>query len=172
MTRYETTSLVMSLLGLTAVVASIWFLRGQVRLMSEQTRRLNDTLQMSAESALDSLFVFITQAYMDHPNLRPVFNEGESHLRFEDLSQDDQLRANALAESLLDAMERAIRFREEGLSSSGPLHRWIEDSLRDSTFLRTWLREHATWYLPELSALFRDEPTAPPQLGRPGSLCG
>jgi len=157
MTRYETVSILVSALGLASVIVSLWFLRGQVKLMREQTRRLNETLELSAESTLDSLFIFITQAYMDHPKLRSVFNESEGPTRFEDLTDDDKLRANALAESLLDAMERSLRLHRQGVSSPGLLVPWIEGSLRGSRFLREWLRMHAGWYQPELLSLIPED---------------
>src|SRR5437899_2656556 len=105
MTLYDVLSVSISLLGLLAVLVSIWFLRGQVKIMSDQTHRLTDTLQMSAESALDALFVVVTQAYLDHPALRPIFNEHESTREVKATDDDTRFRANALAETLLDAME-------------------------------------------------------------------
>ena len=147
MTSYDILSISISILGLLAVVVSIWFLRSQVRIMADQTRRLTDTLEMSAETALDGLFVVVTQAYLDHPELRPIFNERESLGNVEIAGDDMRYRANALAETLLDAMERALNFSSQGVSPIiGSLRIWIEDSFRDSTFLREWLAAHRSWY--------------------------
>jgi hypothetical protein len=109
---------------------------------------------MSAESALDALFVVVTQAYLDHPTLRPIFNERDARGLLPTLEEDMTHRANAVAETLLDAMERATKFSDRGLSgASDSLNTWILDSFRHSAFLRAWLDAHATWYAPQLTAL-------------------
>jgi hypothetical protein len=48
------------------------------------------------------------------------------------------------------------RFQQQGLFSPLLLQPWIEDSFRNSAFLRRWLREHAGFYIPEPSRLAED----------------
>ena len=154
MSVYEWASVSISVVGLLAVVVSLGFVRYQMRMMAQQTMRLSDALETSAESALDALFVVVAQAYLDHPKLRPVFNELEAVEPLPTLDEDMAHRASAVAETLLDAMERAIKFADRGLpSASDSLNAWILDSFRHSAFLRSWLGTHATWYTPRLTAL-------------------
>ncbi|RSM64983.1 hypothetical protein DMB66_18115 [Actinoplanes sp. ATCC 53533] len=154
MSAYEWTSVTVSAIGLLAVIVSLGFVRYQVQIMAQQTERLSHALETSAESALDALFVVVTQAYLEHPTLRPIFNERDAHGALPPLDEDMTYRANAVAETLLDAMERAMKFSDRGLSgASESLNAWILDSFRYSAFLRGWLDAHATWYAPRLTAL-------------------
>ncbi|GIJ38276.1 hypothetical protein Vwe01_16010 [Micromonospora andamanensis] len=122
--------------------------------MAEQTQRLSQAMETSAESALDALFVVVTQAYLEYPVLRPIFNEREAAGPVPTLDIDMTYRANALAETLLDAMDRAMMFSERGFSgASTSLDAWIVDSFRHSAFLRRWYAEHAGWYGPRMDAL-------------------
>jgi hypothetical protein len=154
MSVYELSSVGISATGLLAVIVSLGFIRSQVRMMAAQTQRLTDALEMSAESALDGLFIVVTQAYVDHPELRPVFNELEAVGSLPTLDEGMTYRANAIAEMLLDAMERAIKFSNSGLgAASDALNAWILDSFRNSAFLRGWLTAHGAWYAPQLKAV-------------------
>ncbi|MEU6020809.1 hypothetical protein [Micromonospora sp. NPDC047134] len=122
--------------------------------MAEQTQRLSQTMDTSAESALDALFVVVTQAYLEYPALRPIFNEREAIGPIPALDIDMTYRANALAEALLDAMDRSMIFSDRGLSSaSAALDAWIIDSFRHSGFLRAWFTHHSNWYGSKLGAL-------------------
>ncbi|GIM64414.1 hypothetical protein Aau02nite_10230 [Amorphoplanes auranticolor] len=176
MSAYEWTSVTVSIVGLLAVIVSLRFIRYQVRMMAQQTDRLSHALETSAESALDALFVVVTQAYLDHPRLRPIFNERDAIGASPALDEDTTYRANAVAEILLDAMERAMKFTDRGLGgASDSLDAWILDSFRYSAFLRGWLDAHASWYAPELTALLArarqelDSPSAAPVRGGSGS---
>ncbi|NLU81137.1 hypothetical protein HCA58_22900 [Micromonospora sp. HNM0581] len=122
--------------------------------MAEQTQRLSQAMETSAESALDALFVVVTQAYLEYPALRPIFDEREAIGPIPTLDIDMTYRANTLAEMLLDVMDRAIVFSDRGLSgASTSLDAWITDSFRHSTFLRAWYTEHAGWYGSRFDAL-------------------
>src|SRR2546421_4032157 len=154
MSAYEWASVSISVVGLLAVIVSLGFVQYQVKIMAQQTERLSHALETSAESALDALFVVVTQAYLDHPTLRPIFNERDARGSLPTLDEDMTHRANAVAETLLDAMERAMKFSDRGLSgASDSLNAWILDSFRYSAFLRSWLDAHAAWYAPRLTAL-------------------
>jgi hypothetical protein len=153
MTVYEVATTTTSVLGLLAVIGSILLVRRQLGVMSDQTRRFTESLQISAESALDNQLLFVSQSYVDHPDLRSIFNEHEQIDKPKQLDRQLQLRANAVAEVLLDAMERGMRFESQELHSGSLLRSWTEDSIRGSSFLRAFLAEHRTWYSPELVAL-------------------
>jgi Tfp pilus assembly protein PilN len=151
---YEWLTVCVSACALLAVIVSIWFLRGQVKVMSEQTKQLRQSLEMSAESAIDELFMVVTQAYLAHPELRPIFNEREAVAAHAVLDEETRHRASALAETLLDAIDRALYFRARNLPGSAlSLQAWTLDSLRYSAFLRAWLADRRSWYSPEMSAM-------------------
>jgi hypothetical protein len=79
MTVYEITSATIAMLGLAAVIASILLVWRQLHvMMRDQTRRFTDSLHISAESALDTQLLFVSRVYIDHSELRGLFNEGES----------------------------------------------------------------------------------------------
>ncbi len=97
MSVYAVISIVTSVGALIAVGISVWMLRGQLEIMGSQTAQLQRTLELSAESSLDALFMLVTQAYLDHPELRCVFNEDETNGNSRALTQDATLRTGALA---------------------------------------------------------------------------
>lgn len=131
--------------------------RNQIRLMTEQNAQLTRALELSAESDLDALFVAITQAYIDHPDLRSIFNEGEAGLEPIVPDRHALQRASALAEALCDSMERSLKFEHEGLPEiTEALRAWVEDSFRRSGFLRQWLHEHKRWYASLLVDVLHD----------------
>lgn len=125
-----------ALASAVALVAAFW----SVRMVGKQ--RVD-----SAVDTLDTLHVVVTQAYLDHPELRAVFNEGENGIQPRELDRQTQLRAAAIAETLCDAMERALAGRDKRMPEvTDGLMPWIEDSFRKSGFLRTWLRSRRGWY--------------------------
>jgi hypothetical protein len=158
MSFYEVLTLTVSFSAVVAVAISVWMLQRQLRLMGEQTSQLGHTLQLSAESALDTLLMFVSEAYLSYPELRPIFNEDEA---CGEVRVDDSFvrhRASALAETLADVMERALKFQTSGVSEwpATALEPWIRDSFRRSTFYREWLDQHRNWYSPSLLVI-RDE---------------
>jgi hypothetical protein len=157
LTIYELITVGISATALLAVVVSLWFLRGQVRMMSEQTRQLRLTLEMSAESAVDVMFVAVTQAYLEYPALRPIFNEREALTAVAPLDHEATYRASALAEMLLDAIERALNFKRKDLAETADgLQAWIRDSFRNSAFLRAWFATRRSWYSSDIGAILDD----------------
>ena len=151
-TVYELLSGLLSVGTLAVVIVSLVMLRHQLRIMSTQSDQLWRSLRTTAETGLDSLFVAVTQAYLDHPELRRVFHRPCSVT--EDLDADTIARAEALAETLADSMERTLSFPDLGLARRGlSLEHWIEDSLRDSDFFRNWLLTHKSWYSDKLVSM-------------------
>jgi hypothetical protein len=152
MSAYEMLSAAISAAGLLAVALSLVRLREQLQLATNQTASLQRALEVSAESAIDDLFAVATNAFIQWPELRAVFNPDECPPRR--LTRETTLRASAIAEILCDAMERSLTVRDVGLSPvSKRLEPWINDSLEKSAFLRTWLLDHRDWYPDELVEL-------------------
>lgn len=151
-------SAVTSVGALVAVSISVWMLRTQLSKMSEQNDQLAQAFRQSASATLDELFIHVTHAYLEHPELRCVFNEGEGGLYPLPLERADILRANAIAEAICDSMERTLELDDSGLPDVvDSLRNWISDSLAASSFLRNWLHEHRRWYGTALLGLLDDE---------------
>ena len=93
----------------------------------------------------------VTQAYLAHPELRPIFDERETTtVRLPELADETRFRASALR-SLCDSMERALLLEVRKISlGAAPLRPWIYDSFRNSSFLRDWLNGRKEWYSDEL----------------------
>lgn len=159
MTTYEKISSLLSFAALLGVIFSLLLVGAQLRHMQKQSEEMRRDVRLSAETALDGLFVVATETYLQFPALRPVFNESESDSPVGRPEGDLLWRANALAENLADAMERALGFERDGVPGvEGLLTAWIRDSFADSMFFRTWLSSHRAWYSAELMQIV-DEAT-------------
>src|SRR5260221_6436040 len=91
MTTYETLSLVISILGSIGVIASLWLIYRQTGVFSRQ-------LAESVTQSLTDYALEISRLFLQHPDLRPYFFEGQTI----DASHPDYLRAEAVAEVILD----------------------------------------------------------------------
>ena len=105
MTTFEALSVATALMSLLIVGVSVWILK-------TQTNNLQKAFEDQTESSTDVLLVAVTQAYLDHPSLRPVFNEREAGKTPQHLDDDTRFRASAMAELLADAMDRILRVGE------------------------------------------------------------
>lgn len=96
---------------------------------------------------IDSLYASVCQAYLDYPEMRAVFHEGENGFQPEEMNRTDLMRAASIAEMLCDSMERVLSGEDKGMPEViEPLRVWVDDMLRGSRYLRCWLREHENWY--------------------------
>ena len=132
------------------------YVRVQLVNMATKTRHLTETLEVTADASLDRLFLAISQAYLEHPDLRrPLYsNERESQGELPEPSTETRYRANALAEVLADAMERALVHRERDFSDSADLLKsWTEDSFKYGAHLRNWFSGNSEWYTYRLRAI-------------------
>ena len=148
--------------ALVALLVSIWTFRE----MRRQT-------VANEVNTIDALQVGVSQAYIDYPEMRAVFHEGENGLLPEKLSRADQLRAAAIAEMLCDSMERSLNGDAKGMPEVvEPVRAWVDDMLRRSEYLRSWLRSHSEWYqgplTSRLEALEVESQSTPHQNGGPG----
>lgn len=50
-----------------------------------------------------------------------------------------------MAESMADAMERALRLQSKDLPGQH-ISRWVDDTVRTSLYFRSWLETHQAWY--------------------------
>lgn len=89
--------------ALIALVVSLW-----------TSREMRGQTTATEVNNIDALHASVTQAYLDYPEMRAVFHEGESGLMPREMSRTDRLRAAAIAEMLCDSMERSLRARLQG----------------------------------------------------------
>lgn len=146
MTLYEALSAFTSAASLVVVAVTVLMLRSQLKIMAAQTRQLQATLEISAEASLDNLLVAVSDWTIQHPELRPIFNDPS--IAAADLAQlddDTKHRADAVAESMADAMERALRLQSKDLPGQH-ISRWVDDTVRTSLYFRSWLETHQAWY--------------------------
>lgn len=138
--------------ALIALVVSIW--------TSREMRRQTTANEVNT---IDALHVSVSQAYIDYPEMRAVFYEGENGLLPEEMSRADKLRAAAIAEMLCDSMERSLSGDSKGIPEViEPVRAWVDDMLRHSGYLRFWLRSHAAWYQGPLVARLGEMEEEPP----------
>lgn len=140
--------------ALIALGVSIWTFR--------EMRRQSTATEVDT---IDALHVSVSQAYLDYPEMRAVFHEGENGILPNELSRSDKLRAAAIAEMLCDSMERSLQGEAKGMPEViEPVRAWMDDMLRHSGYLRSWLHSHATWYqgplVARLEAIEADSPNA------------
>lgn len=122
--------------ALIALAVSIWTFR--------EMRRQTTANEVNT---IDALHVSVSEAYIDYPEMRAVFYEGENGLLPEEMSRVDKLRAAAIAEMLSDSMERSLSGDAERMPEViEPVRAWVDDMLRHSSYLRSWLHSHAAWY--------------------------
>jgi hypothetical protein len=149
---YEKVASAVAFVALLGLIASLWLLRQQLKTLIDQTRHVRKSVDVAAEAAIDTLFTTITQAYLAHPELRPIFDERETTTALPaELSDETRFRASALAEALCDSMERGILLEDRKISMGvAPLRPWIFDSFRYSRFFRDWLHARREWYTDNL----------------------
>ena len=137
--------LVISALGFTAVIVSIWTAQQQMAFVGAQTRLQVRDRTLGNVLALD-------RAFLDHPELRPYFYGGK------DLDKSDPLyaRVEAVAEMHLDVFDYNLHHRRlfpneyhfpEGNEN------FVREMLAQSPIMRRHLEKNAAWFSPELRAL-------------------
>ena len=100
--------------------------------------------RIARTAAMDAAYVPVSQAFLTHPELRPIFYEDdEGDSRLPDLGDPaTRLRASVVAEQMCDALEQSL-----GRDRAGRLVRaFIGDAFDNSAYLTTWLLRHEKWY--------------------------
>lgn len=77
LTLYEFLALVVSALGFVAVAVSLIFLMKQTDAAAQQSKYVADSLSSANYAALATFMFEVEQAFIDFPELRPYFYEGE-----------------------------------------------------------------------------------------------
>lgn len=146
MTAYESVSLVISVIGFIGVIISLW-------LLNRQTGVFKSQLMESLAQSMTDYSLEISRLFLQHPDLRPYFFEGqvinEGH--------PDYRRAEALAEVILDIfwimMAQAKRVRGREFRNEETRTQWaiyMGDCFATSPLLSSFLTKRKEWYGPEL----------------------
>lgn len=129
-TRIERLSWIITIVGISAVVAGVWF--GFSQLVDAQ-RTIGTTV--------DARTFAMDQVFIDHPELRPYFYDNQP------LPDDPIMRAEVLAtsETLLDFLDGVFNDSVNSVNSGswGAYTRFI---YRSSPAVRETLRSHCDWY--------------------------
>src|SRR5260221_1706150 len=146
MTSYESVSLVISVIGFIAVIVSLWLLNRQTGVFKRQ-------LMESLAQSMTNYSLEISRLFLQHPDLRPYFFEGQVI----DEGHPDYLRSEALAEVMLDIfwimMAQAKRVRGREFRNEETRSQWatyMGDCFATSPILTSFLTRRQEWYGPEL----------------------
>lgn len=103
------------------------------------------------DAAVHSAFIAISESFIDYPALRPIFYEDESdeHAALPGLEDaETRLRANSVAELLLDTLEMARERRHTRATYDD----YTALVFERSSFMTQWAISHQTLYPDELIA--------------------
>jgi hypothetical protein len=142
--------LLISALGFTAVIFSIWTAQGQLSYMAAQT-----TLQVKDRSLSNTLA--LDRVFLDLPELRPYFYEGK------DLDEADPLypKVEAVADMHLDVYGYGLSYRicfPDQYHHPKAYEHCVRDMLAQSPVMRRRLEKKAAWFAPELRELLNGTP--------------
>ena len=145
MTTYETLSLVISIFGSIGVIASLWLINRQTGVFSRQ-------LMESVTQSLTDYSLEISRLFLQHPDLRPYFFEGQTI----DASHPDYLRAEAVAEVILDifwtmgSQVQRIQGARLNRNAGAQWEIYVGDCFAASPILTSFLTKRKDWYGPEM----------------------
>jgi len=162
MSIVEQLSLIVSVAGSIAAIASVWFVYRQTRILARQTDYVARSLSTSMAENINSRVEQVTRLFIEYPDMRPYFYKGQPI----DESHADYARAEAIAEMLLDSLVATydvakrggeLRPGQRGYSSALA---YVTDSFAQSPTLCKFLTEHQSWYTVELIELMRQSVSA------------
>ena len=157
MSTVELISLIVSLAGSIAVIVTLWFVYRQTQIFARQTDYVARTLSTSLADNINSRVEAITRVFIQYPEMRPHFYEGQPI----DESHANYARAEAIAELVLDTLFTiSDQARRSGALRPGqrPDANWeayVSDSFAQSPILVKFLTERQAWYTEELVELMR-----------------
>lgn len=148
LTPYEFLSLVVSALGFVAVVVSLVFLMKQTAAATEQSKYVADSLTSSNYASIGAVMFSVNQVFIDHPELRPYFYDGENA----DERNPDYARILAVAERILDYFSYILilSYRYPRLWPPNWWASLMEERFVSSPAMREHLRKTRELYVPEL----------------------
>lgn len=148
LTLYEFFALVVSALGFVAVAISLLFLMKQTTAAAKQSKYLADSLVSSTYATLANFMFEVEHAFVDFPDLRPYFYEGEPV----DKQDPNYARILAVAANKLGYFSYLLLLSER-FPQLWPPHWWasfIEEGFVTSPVMRQSVRKNRGLYPSEL----------------------
>ena len=148
LTLYEFFALVVSALGFIAVAISLVFVMKQTAAAAQQSKYVADSLTSSNYAALAGFMFEVEQAFIDYPELRPYFYEGESV----DEQNPDYARILGVAANKLGYFSYLLVLSDT-FPQLWPPHWWaglIEEGFVTSPVMRQYVRKNRVLYHAEL----------------------
>jgi hypothetical protein len=172
LTLYEFFALVVSALGFVAVAVSLVFAMKQTAAAAQQSKYVADSLSSTNYAALANFMFTVERAFIDFPELRKYFYEGEP---VDELNCDYQ-RILAVAGHKLGYFSYLLILSDR-FPQLWPPNWWakyIDEAFATSPVMRQYLRKNNDLFHPQLYDLMlkgesrsRSEP--PGRLNRTGS---
>ena len=162
LTLYEFFALVVSALGFVAVAISLIFLMKQTAAAAQQSKYVADSLTSANYAALATFMFRVEQAFIDFPELRPYFYEGEPA----DEQNPDYPRILAVAANKLGYFSYLLILSDR-FPQLWPPNWWakyIEEGFVTSPIMRQYVRKYREMYHSELYRLMLN---ADSRLGSP-----
>ena len=154
MTLFEFATVATSSVGLFVVAVSLFYVARQTALLRDQARESTKAVNVSASETMQGASILLVEAYLAYPTIRPLFNEDEGAGPVPELKEHDRLRANAIAEHLLDMFEVTMSFSEGPTGIEGnPYGKWIVHSFQNSDYLVQYAMRRRDWYDERLIAI-------------------
>ena len=153
----STAALLISALGFTAVVFSLWDAREQMTYLAAQTKIL--TRDRSVCNVLT-----LHRVFLDHPELRPYFFENK------DLEETDPLypQVEAVADMHLDVFAYNLDYRlvfPDGWRTAEGYKDYIRSRLALSPIMRRRLEKRADWFSPLLQEVLKESEASKKKAG-------
>ena len=143
-------------IGSTAVLVTVLYL-------SWQTRAARDQAAVLSAQVVSERFIGLDRAFLDHPELRPYFYDGQS---VDALDSETRNRVAALAELTLDVFQLALSGGGAySAQHEARIRTWIVRGFARSPALRHHLHADRALYGDELLALLQ---VAESRRGTPG----
>lgn len=151
-TGYEVSSIALSLIAVVMASVVAFVYHRQLREMRRQNERLAGALRVATTDTLEEGFARVTRAFLDYPQLRGIFYEDERLGEVASpVTDDDALRANALAESILSLFSSAFRLSSEGDVDELPwFAEYVEGFILNSTYFRQYALLRQRWVDPRI----------------------
>jgi hypothetical protein len=146
----EVGAIIAGLISAVALVISLLFLARQTKESARQSHLANQIAGSRAKSEIYETVDRILYRFLDHPELRQYFYEGEQLPAIES-DEPHIVRENILtfAELFADVIERGLdtyRSIDPAADFQSPMEDYARDILSTAPAIRYWVSEHPGWW--------------------------
>jgi hypothetical protein len=150
MSTTDATSLIVAVVAIVVAVITATF---QILELRRQTTRTEAQLASSADDALEESLRHLSCTFLDHPELRSIFQPSPFAPAPEKgiMSRETRLRAETVCDDLMDTFERAYRNAADPLYPwKGEIWAYFDQMMQSSDFMFEYLLEHEPWWKSKL----------------------